>query len=228
VGQHAVESFRQRGYPEDKLVNLPIFVPLDQQKADFVGDRNRIRSKYRVHNGALLFASGSRLTPSKGFDLLIEATARVRRTTTHPFKVVIVGRGEQESVLRQQIAALELTDTVLLEQWMEPHEFEEFIACSDAFVHPARFDAFGGGTLHAMALGVPVIGSDGAGVVVERVVHCRNGLVFGSGQVDDLVGCMVHVLNHPGVLTEMGRQARQTAEEWPPERGARIICDALM
>ena len=223
VGRRAVESFQQRGYPAEKLVNLPIFVRLDRQRSDFSNERTRTRSKYNLDNNAMLFVSGSRLIESKGFDVLIEATAKVWGKVSRPFKVVIVGQGEQELALRQQIAGLGLKDAIVLEQWMEPQEFEALIASSDVYVHPARFDAFGGGTLHAMALGVPVIGSDGAGAVVERVVHRWNGLVFPAGQADGLADCMVNLLNNPDTIAEMGRQARQTAEQWPPERGAQII-----
>jgi glycosyltransferase involved in cell wall biosynthesis len=228
VGRRAVGHFQRQGYSAARLVNLPVFVRLDRQKSDFTNERIRIRSRYESGDSALLFVSGSRLTAAKGFDILVEAAASVRERVIRPFKVVIVGQGEQEPALRQQIAEYGLTDVVVLEPWMEPDEFEALIASSDVYVHPARFDAFGGGTLHAMALGVPVIGSDGAGAVAERVVHGWNGQVFPSGRPDRLADCMLSILNDRGVLPEMGQRARRTAEEWPVERGVKIISEALV
>jgi glycosyltransferase involved in cell wall biosynthesis len=228
VGRRAVERFQRQGYLVDRLVNLPVFVRLDRQKSDFANERMRLRSRYESGDSGLLFVSGSRLTTAKGFDALVEAAASVRERVARPFKVVIVGQGEQEAALRQQIAEYGLKDMVVLEPWMGPEAFEALIASSDVYVHPARFDAFGGGTLHAMALGVPVIGSDGAGAVAERVLHGWNGLVFPSGQPDRLADCMVSVLKDAGVLPEMGKRARQTAEEWPVERGVKIISEALI
>ena len=73
-----------------------------------------------------------------------------------------------------------------------------------------------------------MIGSDGAGAVVERVVHEWNGLVFRAGQATALASCMLRLLNDPETIAQMGYRARKTAEEWPPERGGQIICDALL
>jgi len=228
VGQHTVEHFKWLGYPESKLVNLPIFIGIDKTKTDFADKYKAIRNKYKAQNGEILFVSGSRLTKSKGFDDLIEATQKVETMSDLPFRVVIVGKGEQEKELRKRIVALGLLNKIFMETWMAPEDFETLIACADAYIHPARFDAFGGGTLHAMALGIPVIGSDGAGVVVERVKNGWNGLIFPAGRSDKLAECMLRLLNNPDLVMEMGENARKTAEKWPPERGVKIICDALV
>lgn len=228
VGQRTVDRFIEKGYSVEKLVNLPVFISLERNRTHFENVRNSIRSKYRVDTNDILFVSGSRLVYAKGFDIFIEAIARVYESENTAFRVVIVGQGEQEFKLRQQISTLNLEDGVTIEPWMDPDEFDALIAASDAYVHVARFDSFGGGTLHAMALGIPVIGSDGAGAVVERVTNGWNGLIFSSGHVNELANCMIRVLEDPGLLDAMGLRARQTAEEWPVERGVQTILDALV
>ena len=78
-----------------------------------------------------------------------------------------------------------------------------------------------------MALGVPVIGSDGAGAVLERVRHKINGLVFKSGDIEELSKSMQFIAFNPTIAKQMGLGARKTAEAWPVERGAKIILDSL-
>jgi glycosyltransferase involved in cell wall biosynthesis len=228
VGQHTVELFKTKGYPELRLANLPIFTKTDKTKADYCDKCAAIRNKYKTNQGEVLFVSGSRLTQAKAFRDLYEAVSIVKKQSNLSFRVIIVGKGEQEEELKDRIADLDLSDTIIMEPWMTPEDFIALIACADVYIHPARFDAFGGGTLHAMALGVPVIGSDGAGAVVERVVHEWNGLVFRAGQATALASCMLRLLNDPETIAQMGYRARKTAEEWPPERGGQIICDALL
>jgi len=228
VGQHTVEHFRNLGFPKSKLVNLPIFIRIDKRKADFVQGNDTVRKRYKVCNGELLFVSGSRLTEAKGYGDLIGAVKIVTQQSQKRFRVVIVGKGEQEEELRTRTADLGLSDTIIIEPWMEPGDFESLIACADVYIHPARFDAFGGGTLHAMTLGVPIIGSDGAGVVTERVRDSINGLVFPAGDVRKQANCICWFLEHPEYHDKMGKAARKTAEEWPPSRGAQIIIDDLI
>jgi len=227
VGMHTVEHFKRLGYPASKLTNLPIFINIDKTKIYFADKYHTIRNKYNVQNEEILFVSGSRLTQAKGYKDLTEAVYIVKKQANQSFKVVIVGKGEQEEELRVQITDLDLLDTIIIEPWMAPEDFEALIACTDVYIHPARFDAFGGGTLHAMALGIPVIGSDGAGVVKERVRHEWNGFVFPSANPDKLAEYMVWCLQNKESLVSMGQKARITAEEWPPEKGANIICCSL-
>ena len=227
VGRHTVRYFERRGIPEGKLTNLPIFIELPKRGRDSFVDRQRIRSKYCGKDGEILFVAGSRFTYSKGYDLVIRATALIDIAWTRNLRLLLVGHGPEEPVLRGLIQELHLEHNVYIESWMEPDQFEMTIAAGDVFVHPARFDAFGGGTLHAMALGLPVIGSDGAGAVVERVVHGTNGLIFASGDIEGLADSMALLLRHPERIEAMGEKARQTAEEWPPARGARILFDAV-
>ena len=227
VGEHAVSHFKHLGYPGKKLTNLPIFIAIDKTKKDFFSSASTLRDKYGLKSGELLFASGSRLIPVKGYQDLIESIRVVRERSRTSFRVVIVGKGEQSSELRERISALGLSDIIKMEPWMAPKDFEALIACSDAYIHPARFDAFGGGTLLAMALGVPVIGSDGAGVVTERVKDGINGLVFPAGDVRRQADRICWFLKHLARHEKMGKAARKTAEAWPPERGAQIILHNL-
>lgn len=227
VGQRTVELFKTKGYPEFRLVNLPIFIRTEKIKADFADKRAAIRNKYEANQGEILFVSGSRLTQAKGFRDLYEAVSIVKKQSNLSFRVIIVGKGEQEEELKDRIADLDLSDTIIMEPWMTPEDFIALIACADVYIHPARFDAFGGGTLHAMALGVPVIGSDGAGVVIERVRHGSNGFIFRAGKVAKLAEYMLWCLNNRNSLSALGENARKTAEEWPPERGVQILSSNL-
>jgi len=227
VGQHTVDYFESLGYRWSKLVNLPIFIRTDKTKIHFLDGYDALRKRYGVPDGGMLFASGSRLTEIKGYGDLIEAINLVGKEIKKRLRVVIVGKGEQEQELNARISELGLGDVVKMEPWMAPENFERLIACADAYIHPARFDAFGGGTLHAMALGVPVIGSAGAGVVLERVEDRINGLVFPSGNVQQLCACIKWCFENSERLEHMGKAARSTAEKWPPERGAKIVLDQL-
>jgi glycosyltransferase involved in cell wall biosynthesis len=227
VGRHTVRYFEARGFPLEKLINLPIFIDVGARRMDLSERRREVRSRYGILEHELLYTAASRFVHAKGFDLLIRAVAQVDRNLLRRFRLLLIGHGPEEPALRRLIVEHGLEDRVVIEAWMEPEQFEATLASADVFVHPARFDAFGGGTLHAMVAGIPVIGSDGAGTAVERVVHGANGLIFQKDDVAELAECITFFLKRPDAIPDMGEQARKTAEEWPPERGADILFQAL-
>jgi len=224
VGRHTVEWFQARGFPPERLEDFPIFVNLpayDHYSAELCA---AARQKYRVPTGAFFFVSGSRLIHEKGFDLLIDGVGRLSKKQRQSMRLLIVGEGPERAGLERQTLAAGLEEIICFEKWLSASDFETVIAAADVFVHPSRFDAFGGGTLVAMAVGVPVIGSDGAGAVVERVEDSTNGYIFRKGSAEALARCLSRFIDATDAQRKaMGLAARATAERWAPEVGARRL-----
>jgi glycosyltransferase involved in cell wall biosynthesis len=118
-------------------------------------------------------------------------------------------------------------DNVHLMGWMPGDEFQLAVAAADVFVHPARFDAFGGGTLFAMAAGTPLIGSLGAGAVVERVRNGHNGLTYDAEDIGALAGHLAALAEDESLRKRIGPEGRSTAEMWPPEKGVEILLSSI-
>ena len=109
--------------------------------------------------------------------------------------------------------------------WQEPEGVEAVYLASDVVLHPARSDPFPVVILDAMNWSKLVIGSDVCGNVEDRIVHGVNGFSFPSEDVEELSRIMLHLVNQPENLTKIGRRARQTAEEWPAQRGVIIVLE---
>ncbi len=227
VGRHTVETFKTWGFSGSHLVNLPIFIDIPPRPDRTASGILAMRQKYGLGLNDVFFIAASRLVYQKGYDLLIEAIARIERQHLASCKLLIVGSGPERANLNSLVVRHKLGNHVRFESWLEPLDYERVLSAADVFIHPARFDAFGGGTLYAMALGVPVIGSDGVGAVIERVQPGRNGLIYPREDVRALADCMVRLLVNSDERCKMGLAARATAEEWPPSRGAQIIKDII-
>lgn len=225
VGRHTLGHLRDMGFSEEQMANLPVYI--DLPLVDSALARPAIREKYHVSDEQVLLVGASRLAYDKGYDLLIEGLARLDKPSLERVKLVIVGHGPELQRLGDMVSEPQLTGHVIFDGWLEPDEYERTIAAADVFVHPARFDAFGGGTLFAMAVGVPVVGSQGAGAVLERVEHGVSGLVYPAEDTAALAGCLKQLIDNPAQREAMGQAARQTAEQWPPSRGAETVHDAL-
>lgn len=227
VGQHTLKSFIELGLPAEHLVDLPVFIELpalpDKRSPEILA----LRQKYGLQADDVLFVGASRLVFQKGYDILIDAVAQIDRSALSHFKLLIVGSGPELTKLKALVARYGLEAHIAFEGFLEPEDYERIIAAADIFVHPARFDAFGGGTLYAMAFGVPVIGSDKAGAVLERVISGENGLIYHYDDRSSLAAYLQYLLQDAEARRAMGQKARETAEQWPPSRGAEIIWTAL-
>jgi glycosyltransferase involved in cell wall biosynthesis len=98
--------------------------------------------------------SAGRLAEAKNFPLLIDAMALLRQRLPAA-RLFILGQGDQEPQLRQQIASLGLSDAVRLcgfqrNPW-------KYIARADVFALTSRYEGFGNVLVEAMACGVPVV-----------------------------------------------------------------------
>lgn len=227
VGRHTVHRFHNRGFSKEKVFNLPIFIDIPIVNLEQHPSRQPVRRRFGILDGEVFFVAASRLVKSKGYDVLIRAAAIIDRAHLSRFKLCIVGSGPEESRLKALVNDCCLENRIIFESWLPADDYQDVISGADVFVHPARFDAFGGGTLYAMALGIPVIGSDGAGAARERIISGENGLLYSRNDETALAACIIRLMDNKSERAMMGRRARHTAELWPPSLGAKIVHDAL-
>ena len=222
VGITTLNCFRAWGFSAKQLVNLPIFVTTDDDLAAYHARRSELFVKYTIQQQGFLISAGSRLIHEKGYDLLIRAIALLDAETRQNVKIVIVGSGHSQPELRRLITKLRLSNQVVMEQWLEIDDFKALIANSDVFIHPARFDSYGGTTL-GMSLGVPVIGSYGAGAAFDRIKQGRNGFLYDAEDIQTLAGYITLLYQNPKLKRRLGTAAYQTARQWHPQIGVDII-----
>jgi len=104
----------------------------------------------------ILIAMG-RLVRQKGFDLLLQAFARVARH--HPaWSLTIIGKGPLQRELREQCSALNLDAQVhFAGELADPFPT---LRAADLFVLSSRFEGFSLALTEAMACGLPVVSFD--------------------------------------------------------------------
>ena len=220
TGAPALDALREMGCPAGKLLKFPFFVDLEYHHGN-----NTASPAEKV----MRFVSVGRIENAvKGHHLAVEALGRVSERTRRPdWKYTIAGGGPDAEKLRALIASRGLDGRIRVTGWLEPDEVGDVLRRSDVLIHPSLRDAYPAAVLEAMASGLPVIGSDAAGSVLDRVVHMQNGWIHAAGDVSQLSEQIEWALQHRGDVTEMGRAARLTAEEWPVSRAVEIIRSVL-
>lgn len=164
-------------------------------------------AEYRPGNTLLYVGS---LIGRKGLDLLMPALA----CTSPEIKLVIVGEGAEESVLRDQIEGLGLAERVIFKGFLEGEALKECYENSDAFVIPTREDCYGLVILEAMCASLPVIASkyaDGAFDIMENGVH---GAIVDPYQKEELAVAIEDIFADEERLRKMQRDSYERAKEF--------------
>lgn len=104
-----------------------------------------------------------RLSPEKGFAVLVQAMALLRERGVEA-ELRIVGDGPTRSELERQIAALNLGDRVTLTGELPPAEVSRELAASDLFAMASFSEGLPISIMEAMAVGVPVVSTWIAGI----------------------------------------------------------------
>ncbi|MCH7495664.1 MAG: glycosyltransferase, partial [Candidatus Marinimicrobia bacterium] len=96
------------------------------------------------------------LTGKKGVTYLIDAFSTVKNVIPS-VRLVLIGSGEDEPMLRSQVSRLQLVDSVKFLGRVDDDELIRQYQAADVFVFPSLQEGFGIPLIEAMACGVTVV-----------------------------------------------------------------------
>ena len=168
------------------------------------------REKLGLEAGRPLVVSVGRLDPQKGFDVLVEATARMNGTS--PPIVVICGEGPARPELEERIRALGLGGRVRL--LGNRNDAKAFIAAADAFCMPSRWEGSPLALHEALAAGRPVVAA-AVGGIPELLTFGQAGLLVPPEDPGALAAAVGRILSDQALADRLGARALEAADAWP-------------
>jgi glycosyltransferase involved in cell wall biosynthesis len=190
-------------------------IPYGVDARAFTPDRE-VRDRLRAAEGfrpdqPIVFAIG-RFVRKKGFDVLIDAVARLidRRPD---LRLVLAGWGDLEQDLRARIARLGIDAHVRLPGLVPHDRVAAWLAAADVVAVPSRHDEAGNVdglpnvVLEALASGTPVVATR-AGGIAGVIDHERNGLLVSEGNPAALAGGIERLLADPALASALGAAGR--------------------
>lgn len=164
----------------------------------------------------------------KGQDLTLLALTRLRDEGVDNFIWNVAGTGKDLEELRVMIADQHMDKHVLLLDWLEPAEVRDLYKKSHFLVHSSHFDPYPNCVLEALSCGTPIIGSQAAGSVMDRVQSGTNGLVHSVEDIDELVECLRKGIELPqGEYIEWRKNARASALNWTVSYNLNVLSELL-
>ncbi len=133
--------------------------------------REKIRSNYGFRQTDTVLVTASRLVNKNAIDDIITALTYLDKS----YKFLVLGFGEDEQALKNQVERLKLTDRVHFEGFVDHSSLPEYLQSSDIFIRPSRTEGLGNSFLEAMAAGIPVIATP-VGGIPDFLVDGQTGL----------------------------------------------------
>lgn len=124
----------------------------------------------------------SRLTPEKNLDFVLAAMRELKRRQAPPFRLLVLGEGEERAHLMQVIEDHDLAAEVSLLGAVPACVVPDYLQLGELFVFASTSETQGMVVLEAMAAGLPVVAVNASGV--DAFVQNHRTGVLTAGEID--------------------------------------------
>jgi glycosyltransferase involved in cell wall biosynthesis len=207
VSHAQAQKVRRAGVPRQKTVVIHDAVRADRFPSPRNEDRVRLEQLFAEPPKRIVGAAG-RLSPEKGFDVLIDAASEVlRRDPSVGF--VLYGDGRLRGALAGRVRERKLEGRFVLAGFCS--ELDRLFPCFDLFVLPSFTEGLPNVVLEAFAAGVPVVAT-AVGGTPEVVRDGHNGYLVPPGDSAALAKRIADALCDQRQLRKFGERGRQRVE----------------
>jgi sugar transferase (PEP-CTERM/EpsH1 system associated) len=202
----AAEVAAHRIVPEHKIAIAPNGI--DTLRFATRGEPEVLRRKLGIPERAPVIGTIGRLDEIKRQDLLIQAFAKLRETAPDA-QLVLVGDGPLRETLQSLASELAVGERVHFAGY-QAHP-EQYLHLMDVFALTSRSEGMPLVMLEAWAAGVPVVASR-VGGLPELIDDGQTGILFTSGDREELVRALHCLLASPELAARMGGAGRSQVE----------------
>jgi glycosyltransferase involved in cell wall biosynthesis len=166
------------------------------------------RARLGLPGEAFVVAALGRFVPIKGFDVLVSALRELAAAVPSA-RVVLVGDGPDRTALEAQARALGVRGRLLLTGTMP--DVTVCLAAADVLAAPSRNEGMGRALVEAMALGLPVVGTDVGGIPVV-VTDGETGRLVPPDDPLALATALIELGHDEALRAKLGATAARRAE----------------
>jgi glycosyltransferase involved in cell wall biosynthesis len=169
-----------------------------------------------LKDSSCLLTAG-RLVAKKGFDVLINACAELRRRGVS-FRCLLVGGGPLQNELHRQVQGAGLDDVVQLTGWKRFEELVKLYRRASVFIQPSRVmssddrDGIPNVLFEAMLFGLPVVATS-VSAIPELAVDGVTGLLVPLNKPEELATCVQTLLQDQELAQQIAAAGKRKVEE---------------
>jgi len=200
LSEYHASYFKKRFF-DIRLVTIPNSILLKNETSEIPNELTR--------HEPFILAVG-RLDRFKGVHLLLTLFAKLN-AHQRGWSLVIVGDGDQRSVLEQLAEELEIVEAVCFAGAVtDPHSY--YRAC-DIFVSLSEIEGFPMALLEAMSYGCPVVINEYSPAVYDIVKNGKNGFVVNRNDLAGTCDVINRLMNDEELKRNIGEEAKSIQEQ---------------
>src|SRR5574341_125978 len=204
-----VQSEVTRGWAKRLTPRVPVYVIANPLGSQFFAELPAVGTREPV-----VLAVG-RFGPEKGFDLLIEAFARL--AVKHPdWSLVVVGAGPLDGHLKD--LAGRLLPRAAFSFPGAVSDPERYYRAASIFAVSSHYEGFPNALLEAMASGCAVVASKCPGGIAEIIRPDIDGVLVPPGDVASLATQIDRLMNNPSERARLGDNAARGSVRFRMDR----------
>jgi GNAT superfamily N-acetyltransferase len=190
--------------------------------ASAAADRDEVRAELGIGADEIVIGTAANFRPQKDYPNLL-AAARLLVDRGLPVRFVAVGQGPQEAEVRRRRAELDLEEHVILTGFRA--DAVRVLGACDVFTLASQWEGLPVALMEALALGLPVVAT-AVGGVAEEMHDGNDALLVPPRNATALADALERVVCDAELRQQLGRAARQRAEEFDVGRAVQVLEEA--
>lgn len=211
--QEVERVLRRYRLPAGKVAYVPNPVDVHQWKPT---ERARARAELGISERTRVVVWHGRVEiHKKGLDILLDAWRRLAdRRPEGSDMLVLVGDGKGARELRQRLEAQRFSNVRWDDHFVNDRsELVRYLSAADVYVMPSRSEGFPVAAVEAMACGLPLVASQGAGLEdILEAGEASGGVLVPREDPAALAEALHRLLDNPDWAQELGSRARCRVE----------------
>ncbi|MCJ8279698.1 MAG: glycosyltransferase family 4 protein [Rivularia sp. ALOHA_DT_140] len=174
------------------------------------------------------FLAINRFVAKKNLLTLISSYGNYSQTAgIDAWDLVLCGNGELRPQIEQQIAELNLQDSVHLPGFLQQDELLPYFAHAKCFIHASIQEQWGLVVNEAMAAGLPILVSNHCGCFEDLVIESVNGFGFDPENSQQLTELMLKMSSGEIDLEKMSQASLEHIQKFSPDYFAEGLMQAI-
>ncbi len=198
----------------EKIVGKTIeYIPTPIKLKNFefsLDNRKLIRKELGIDDQTIVVGFTGRLSPEKNLITLLDSFAEAAQGNSF-VKLVIVGTGLQESLLKEEVIKRHIEDKVIFCGYRS--DISRVLSAFDIFALPSYTEGMSSSLLEAMSGGRSIICSD-IPANRELVTHNREGLLINPYNSHELRDAISLLSTDDSLRSKLGNSAKIKAEQY--------------
>ena len=225
VGKNNKTYFKKFGLKSRQLSFAPHAIDNERFVKDHTNESSALRKKLGIATEEILILFAGKLEQVKNPGLLLDAFGKLSQPNAH---LLFAGNGPLETALKVKKELIKTASRVHFLDFQNQTSMPALYQACDLFCLPSRSETWGLALNEAMVCGKAVLVSDQVGCAADLVSNGKNGLIFQSENLSDLVQKLQQLCADKTLLTQFGTASAKIIQPWNFENSVKAMQQKIL